>query len=104
MIVKLTWPNHKKVSDAGVMICTSIGETVYGTNTFIDNVNTKTSSISCKLNLTLGAGKYYIIAGTFINTPEHRVDFVDKGPYFFINPEKKIKGVGIARLIHEWKG
>ena len=104
MVINLSWPMHKNVTDAGVMICTSIGETVYGTNTFIDKKNFKGNSLSCTLKLSLGAGKYYVVAGTFLNTPEHRVDFIDKGPYFYVNHEKQIKGVGITRLIHDWKG
>lgn len=103
MIVELKWPKHKKVNAVGVAICTSIGETVYATNTFIDTRPVDNSSISCTLELAVGAGKYYIMAGTFFNAPEHQVDFVSRGPSFFVNPEGVIKGEGIVRLIHEWK-
>lgn len=101
--VELSWPNTKKLNAAGITICGSIGETVYATNTFIDKQTVDSSSIRCTFKLTIGAGKYYVMAGTFLNTPEHQVDFVSKGPSFYVNPETVIKGEGMTRLIHNWK-
>lgn len=103
MTVELSWPKSKKVNAAGVTIHSSIGEKVYATNTFIDSTSVNSSGICCTFKLSLGAGKYYIMAGTFLNTPEHQVDFVTRGPSFFVNPETLIKGEGLVRLIHEWE-
>lgn len=101
--VELSWPVEKAVSAAGVTINTSIGECAYATNTFIDETPVKGSHINCSFELNLGAGKYYIMAGTFLDRPETQVDFVTHGPSFFISPEKDIKGEGITRLKHSWK-
>ncbi|MDL2363297.1 MAG: ABC transporter ATP-binding protein [Patescibacteria group bacterium] len=101
--VELSWPKTKKVNAAGVTINTSMGECAYATNTFIDKQNVTTNKIICSFKLNLGAGKYYIMAGTFLDRPESQVDFVTHGPSFFINQESRIKGEGITRLDHEWR-
>jgi ABC-type polysaccharide/polyol phosphate transport system ATPase subunit len=103
LTVELTWPEGKAVNAAGVTINTSIGECAYATNTFIDAEKIGTNKASCTFTLNIGAGKYYIMAGTFLDRPENQVDFVTHGPSFFMNPEAIIKGEGITRLKHQWK-
>jgi ABC-2 type transport system ATP-binding protein len=103
LTVEMSWPSTKKVTDAGVTINSSIGECVYATNTFIDKFGLTNNSTSCSFDLNIGAGKYYIIAGTFLNRPENQVDFVTHGPSFFVDEEKIIKGEGLTRLKHDWK-
>jgi ABC-type multidrug transport system ATPase subunit len=101
--IDLKWPKGKQVKNAGAAIYAPLGECVYATNTFIDKKEIKGNSISLSLELKLGSGKYYIIAGTFLDRPEQKVDFVTHGPELVINNEKAIGGEGITRLKHNWE-
>jgi len=102
MHIKLSWPQSKQVQNAGVSIYTTIGECVYATNTFVDKQPISGQSAIMEVRLKIGAGKYYIMAGTFLDQPEKKVDFVTRGPEFTMNAEKIIKGEGITRLNHTW--
>jgi len=104
IVIDLSWPNEKPVLNAGVSIYTSIGECVYATNTFMDKTPVKQgkNKASINLKLNIGAGKYYVMAGTFGDAPEKKVDFVTYGPAFHVNQERTIGGDGITRLEHKW--
>lgn len=99
--VELSWSDDKNVTDAGVSIYTSAGVCVYATNTFIDRVKVSKNMISLSLELNIGAGKYFIMAGTFNKKPENQVDFIPRGPIFYMN-KKEINGEGIVPLNHKW--
>jgi ABC-type polysaccharide/polyol phosphate transport system ATPase subunit len=102
LLIELSWPPNKHVENAGVTIYSSMDERIYAINTFIDEYKLDGHHITCSFKLDIGVGKYYIMAGTFLDRPERRVDFITHGPSFNVNPEKIIKGEGITRLIHKW--
>jgi ABC-2 type transport system ATP-binding protein len=102
LVVDLSWPEHKKVQNAGVSIYTSLGERVYATNTFVDQHPVRGHHLRYSVKLNLGSGNYYVMAGTFLDRPERKVDFISHGPVFTIKAEKLNTGEGIARLEHSW--
>jgi ABC-2 type transport system ATP-binding protein len=104
LTVHLSWPAEKQVQHAGVAIYTTTGTYVYATNTFIDrNVTVKGNTIDYRVELTLGEGKYYIMAGTFADSKNKVIDFVVRGPEFSINAQKTPSGEGLVRLGHQWR-
>jgi ABC-2 type transport system ATP-binding protein len=103
MLVKLSWPKEKKVTDVGVAILTSAGQMVFATNTFIDDVIVKENICTYRVNLNLGQGSYFVSAGTFYEKPETVVDFMVDGPSFIINKAQENQGDGLTRLSHKWE-
>lgn len=101
--ISVSWPASTKVENAGVAIYNGAGVYMYGTNTFLDGVKLQGDSVSCDFTLTLGEGRYYIVAGTFLDRTDKKVDFVTHGPEFMVNASKTIKGEGVVRLEHTWK-
>lgn len=104
MTVNVAWPSHKKVDTVGVAIYTSTGECVYATNTAIDKVPLKQlNSITYSVDLEIGKGNYFIMAGTFAGKDNEIVDFVSEGPSFSMLADRDvIKGEGTSRLKHSW--
>lgn len=103
MEVEVLWAKNVHVQNVGIAIYSVADNLVYATNTFIDKEKIHGNNSKCKFTLKIGPGKYYIMAGTFLDRPEKKVDFLVRGPSFIINPETKIKGEGIVRLVHQWK-
>ena len=104
MTVSLSWPKHRNALNAGVAIMSSTGEEVYATNTFYDKVNLKTNAAQYTVNLTVGPGRYHVMAGTFQKSDSEVVDFVNHGPDFTVeDKQKKFIGTGITELHHQWK-
>jgi hypothetical protein len=105
MQVHVSWSEGKPVKNAGVAVWTGEGVCVFATNTFIDNKPNVIhgNSFVYDVELTLGDGRYYVMAGTFEDTKDKIVDFVVHGPEFSINPQKHETGEGLVRLNHKWK-
>jgi ABC-2 type transport system ATP-binding protein len=105
MHIAVQWPKTKKVDMVGVAIYSSIGECVFASNTDIDGYRVKdTSSITYSVDLELGAGDYFVSAGTFFGPSHDIVDFVTNGPSFTVDEDIAKKGVGLTRLNHTWNG
>jgi len=103
MHVSLKWPKEKMVLNAGVAIMTSTGETVYATNTLVNEFSLTGNSVEYDVKLDIGSGRYHIMAGTFLESDDKIVDFVNHGPDFTIEDKKKIsRGEGIALLNSTW--
>ena len=103
MNVKLSWPKDHRVENAGVAIVTSTGEEVYATNTFFDKVIITGNVAYYEVNLSIGAGRYHVMAGTFLKSDSDIVDFVNHGPDFTVEDKKKqFIGTGITQLNHRW--
>ena len=103
MIVKIRWPKDKNVYNAGVSVYSNKGEYVFGANTFIDDFKINNNCIIYRLTLKLGEGRYFLSAGTFLDSPEKKVDFLATGPAFQIIKSGKAKGEGITILDHKWE-
>ncbi|HLZ14438.1 MAG TPA: ABC transporter ATP-binding protein [Candidatus Saccharimonadales bacterium] len=104
LTVRLTWPAHKTVKHAGIALYTSGGVNVFATNTFIDKTaKVKGHSIEYHVRLPLGEGRYYVMAGTFLDTKKDIVDFIVHGPEFSMSPEPVPSGEGLVRLTHKWE-
>jgi len=103
MVVKLSWPKDRHVENAGVAIMSSTGEQVYATNTFFDKVTIKGNSTEYEVKLSIGPGRYHVMAGTFLKSDAEIVDFVNHGPNFTIEDKQKtFTGTGITQLDHKW--
>jgi ABC-2 type transport system ATP-binding protein len=101
---RLSWPSLKKVDTVGVAIHSSTGEKVYASNTALDNIDLKgANSIDYRVDLEIGAGNYFIMAGTFAGKDHQIVDFQADGPSFRVDEYEQIKGEGLARLKHTWE-
>lgn len=105
MQVKLSWPKTKKVDTAGVAIYSSTGECVYATNTSIDKFALgKSDAVTYEVDLELGTGNYFLMAGTFKGEGHDIIDFISEGPSFtMVKDGDEIKGEGTARLQHTWR-
>lgn len=101
--VRLTWPSEKTVRNAGVAIYTATGTCVFASNTFIDKTPISGNTAEYSAKLDIGEDRYYVMAGTFLDTKDEVVDFVVRGPEFSVNAQRQPTGEGIARLNHNWR-
>lgn len=100
--VKANWSPEKQVDAVGVAIYSSLGEYVFGTNTSIDSFSLNSrNSLIYEVELDIGTGSYFIVAGTFKGRAQDVVDFISDGPRFEVKEEVRT-GDGIARLKHKW--
>jgi hypothetical protein len=105
MQISMSWSKEKKVDTAGIAIYTSTGQCVFATNTAIDRfLLSKSNSVKYTVDLELGEGEYFVMAGTFVGKNNEIVDFISQGPDFTISGAGDgIKGEGVARLRHAWE-
>lgn len=103
MTVELSW-TAKNVKNVGIAIVKQDGVFIYGPNTYQDKYNIKRKdTVSYKVVLNLGEGRYFIKAGLFGNTDAVRIDFIEEGPSFAVTRNKEDnRWGGIAKLEHEW--
>lgn len=103
MQVRLSWPKDRPVKNAGVALFTGAGVCVFATNTFIDKTPVpRGNTVNYTVTLTLGEGRYYVIAATFGKTEKEVIDFLGHGPHFSINIQSPKGGEGLVRLPHTW--
>jgi ABC-2 type transport system ATP-binding protein len=103
MTVELSW-TAKNVKNVGVAIVKQDGVFIYGPNTYQDKYNIKgKDTVSYKVVLNLGEGRYFIKAGLFGNTDVMRIDFEEQGPSFAVTRNKEDnRWGGVVKLDHEW--
>lgn len=103
LLVNLTWPDSLVgVKNVGVALIKNSGEYVYGANTIGNNKLLKNNKMQYSLKLSLGPGKYYIMAGLFGDDKYKVVEFLDRGPEIIIDEKVNDKEHGLARLDHKW--
>jgi ABC-2 type transport system ATP-binding protein len=104
LTVNVTWDTQKPVDTVGVAMYSSIGEIIYAANTDLDGKKLNGSkAVTYKVKLTIGAGNYFLMAGTFVGKSHNVVDFNSQGPKFSVKDTELIKGEGLARLEHVWE-
>lgn len=105
MKVEVSWPKHLKgVKNAGVAIVKRSGEFVFGANTFNDGVNLDNKhKIVHTVKLSLGPGKYSLMAGLFGNQESETIDFLGKGPSFIVKTKESDVNQGLVRLEYTWE-
>jgi hypothetical protein len=102
MLVRVTWPGElSSVLNVGVAIVKNSGEFMFGANTLGKKVSFKNTT-SYQVELSLGPGKYYIMAGLFGETRDNVIEFLDKGPEFLIVKDDNDNSDGAVRLQHKW--
>ena len=103
MTVELSW-TAKNVKNVGVAIVKQDGVFIHGPNTYQDKYNIKgKDTVSYKVVLNLGEGRYFIKAGLFGNTDVMRIDFEEQGPSFAVTRNKEDnRWGGVVKLDHEW--
>jgi ABC-2 type transport system ATP-binding protein len=102
--VKLKWNKNKPVDTAGIALHASTGECVYATNTTLDGISLKgTNEILYEVELKVGAGNYFVMAGTFKGANHAVVDFTSEGPSLSVDMNEDNPGEGFANLPHAWK-
>lgn len=101
--VKLSWPKQLQgVENAGIAIVKQSGELIFGANTFEERVLFDSNSLRCSIDLSIGPGKYFIMAGLFGKTEKKVLEFVDKGPMFVVSNRKDDHNQGLVRLKYNW--
>lgn len=104
MLVRVSWPKELKgVENAGVAIIKNSGEYVFGANTLGKSVKITKPTIDYQVNLTLGPGKYHLMAGLFGKTKYEVIDFLDLGPQFIVKEDPQDLEHGLTRLDNEWR-
>jgi ABC-2 type transport system ATP-binding protein len=104
MKVSMSWPEDKKVDTAGIAVYASTGECAFATNTAIDKYPLeKHNAVEYTVDLELGAGNYFLMAGTFTGKDHEIADFISEGPSFTMGRDgDEIRGEGVTRLKHTW--
>lgn len=103
MKVRVSWSEALDgVSNAGVAIIKNSGEYMYGSNTLGLSKPPKSNEITYVVNLDLGPGKYYLMAGLFGQDRSEVIDFMERGPEFVINEDPDDELAGLVRLKDEW--
>jgi ABC-2 type transport system ATP-binding protein len=103
MVVKLKWPpGTPPVKNLGVAIHKNSGEYIFGDNTLGQPPKSLKNSASYKVKLSLGPGKYHIVAGLFGDTDKDIIKFVGYGPEFIIKASADDKVQGLVRLDSQW--
>jgi ABC-2 type transport system ATP-binding protein len=104
LTVGVSWPkNTPKVSNVGVGIVKQSGEFIFGANTFNEDVKLNGEcKIVYSVKLSLGPGKYYLMAGLFGDKQSQTIDFLSKGPQFIIRPKEGDVNQGLGRLEYKW--
>lgn len=104
MNVEVKWPaKYNNVKNIGVAIIKNSGEFMYGTNTLKDPPKITGDSFNYKVNLDLGPGKYYLMAGIFGETKYEVIDFLNHGPVFRVETDPTDVEHGLVRLTHKWE-
>lgn len=102
--VELSWPKKMDdVKNVGIAIIKNSGEYVFGANTLDQPKDVSAHKIRYDVELSLGPGKYYLMAGLFKDTKYEVVDFLDHGPGFIVENDPTETAHGLVRLKHEWK-
>lgn len=103
MKVKIEWPEHlRKVKNLGVSIIKNSGESIYATNTLkLKNYKPRSGSIY-SVDLNIGPGKYYIMAGLFGDTDKEKIAFIEHGPDFIVKSKTGDIELGLVRLNSKW--
>ncbi len=102
--VEVSWPKSTpKVSNVGVGIVKQSGEFVFGANTFNEEVKLRgKNKITYSVKLSLGPGKYYLMAGLFGDKQNQTIDYLNEGPQFIIRPKEDDVNQGLSRLKYKW--
>ena len=104
MTISMSWPpSLKGVKNVGVAIIKNSGEYLYGANTLDDPPKNLGTNMRYRVNLDLGPGKYYLMAGVFGETKYDVIDFLDHGPQFIVEFDPEDNEHGLLRLRHTWE-
>jgi ABC-2 type transport system ATP-binding protein len=103
--VEVSWPKELKgVHNTGVAIMKQSGEYVFGANTFKESFDKKdNNSMVYEVKLSIGPGKYYLIAGLFGKKENEEIEFFNYGPKFIVKHDENDTSQGIAHLEYKWK-
>jgi len=105
MTVKISWPKSmKNVKNVGLAIIKNSGEFMFGSNTIGTNPVLSNNNIEHKLELNLGPGKYYLMAGLFGDTARDIITFLERGPQVILVDDPNSKLDGMVRLNYKWLG
>jgi hypothetical protein len=103
MQVEVSWSkNISKVKNVGVAIIKNSGEYIFGANTLEKPPELKHSTITYDVMLSLGPGKYYLMAGLFGKTKYDQISFQEHGPQFIVEADPLDTEHGTARLQNSW--
>jgi len=100
-VLEVSWTNPT-VKNVGVALLKRTGEYVYGTNTIADEFDISSKSLLYKIKLDISQGDYIFKVGFFGEKAEDKIDFVDKGPYLYIETDEDQDWGGITKLESEW--
>jgi ABC-2 type transport system ATP-binding protein len=104
MRVDMSWAaDLKGVQNVGVAIIKNSGEYMFGANTIDEPIKLKGNKITYDVILSLGPGKYYLMAGLFGETKYKQIDFLERGPQFIIDDNPLDVEHGVVRLQHVWE-
>lgn len=103
--VEISWPKDlQRVKNTGIGIVKQSGEYIFGANTFGNSVSVQgKQKIIYDVKLSLGPGKYSLMAGLFGNQESDTIDFLPNGPQFIVKGQEDDANQGLVRLEYEWK-
>lgn len=103
--VKISWPKSLKgVKNVGVGIVKQSGEFIFGANTFGESINLANKhEIVHDIELSLGPGKYSIMAGLFGDHESETIEFRPDGPQFLVRAKEADLNQGLVRMKYDWK-
>jgi ABC-2 type transport system ATP-binding protein len=102
--VGVSWPKDlPKVKNVGIAIMKQSGEFIFGANTFGGKLDLKgICKIDYEVKLSLGPGKYSLVAGLFGDKESEVVDYLGEGPKFIVRSKSGDTSQGLAHLKHDW--
>lgn len=104
MYVEMSWSKKlKDVKNVGIAVIKNSGEYMFGSNTLDHPLSLSQDKVRYEVDLTLGPGKYYLMAGLFKDTKYEVVEFLDHGPGFIIENDPMESTHGAVRLNYKWE-
>lgn len=102
--INISWPKRlEQVENVSVALIKNSGEYIYGTHTIGSGIVIKNNKITFDLKLSVGPGKYFIMAGLFGSNKYQVIKTLDRGPTLVVEELKSSNDHGLARLEYDWK-
>lgn len=96
----INWKSSK-IKNLGVALFKQSGEYIYGTNTFIDKIDIKSTRVNYKIKADINEGEYRFLVGFFGSGRSEVIYFAENNLFFSIK-SGTVKWGGLTKLGHEW--
>ncbi|HEX6258759.1 MAG TPA: ABC transporter ATP-binding protein [Candidatus Saccharimonadales bacterium] len=102
--IRVAWPNHDGVGQAGVALHKRTGEYVFGPNTHQDMYDLKgAEQTTFRLKLNVGPGEYFLRAALFDEKNHRVIASIIDGPTIIVDRNERWPVAdGVAYLPHAW--